>query len=164
MKSTTRGGVEKTDDKRVRNSKKRRPTLEENEARKAAEFNAMQPLRPTEMTDPWKELGLHDVLTAGDLVADGTVQLVRDLVNTQFRVKALLLHPDKNDSITAAVAFGRVQQARNDLLGLEDMASIRNSWRKSIGDEVEEKGERFPSGLQLAQKHVPSAAATRSHC
>ena len=42
------------------------------------------------------------------------------------------------------------------------MASIRTSWRKSIGVEVEAKGERFPCGLQLLQKHLETAVRSRS--
>ena len=143
--------------------KRKRLTEAENEDRKAAAFigNA-QPSRPDAMADSWKELGLHDILNAEEIVANGTVHLVHDLVKAQFRIKAKMLHPDKNDSITAAVSFGRVQQARDELLGLHDMASIRSSWRKSIGGEAEEKGEMFPSGLKLLQRELETAVRSRS--
>ena len=116
---------------------------------------------PTQWRTPGQKLGLHDLLSTDDLVANGTVHLVHDLIKAQYRIKALLLHPDKNDSVTAAVCFGRIQEARNDLLGLHDMASIRSSWRKSIGSE-EVQGDLYPQGLQLLQKHLETAVKSRS--
>ena len=97
--------------------KKRRSTLEEDESRKAAAFAAQQPLRPPKMADAGKELGMHDDISVKHLAENGTVSQIHDRVKAQYRTKALIYHPDKNDSVTAAVAFGGVQQAREELFG-----------------------------------------------
>ena len=89
-------------------------------------------------------------------------KLARDLIKTQFRAKAKSLHPDKNDSIIAAVNFGRVQQARDELLELNDIASLRTSWKKSIGGETTTQEDMFPEGLQLLQQFLTTAVRSRS--
>ena len=135
--------------------------MEQKEKRQEEAFKGSQLSRQTSIEDPWKELGMYDSLTAKDLVEGGTVEQIHELVRKQYKIKALIFHPDKNESETAEVAFTRVKQARDDLLSNVDISSLQHSWHESTGEE-EERGEMYPQGISLVRDAVMKAVKSRT--
>ena len=116
--------------------------------------------------DAWKELGMHSILGVEDVVEPecypiiGTTKNIHDLINHQFRVKTLNVHPDKTDSLIAKTDFERITTAWDELLNLKSVFLRSQSWKKSIGSDVKPT-ELYPQGMQLFQRHLHEAAKSR---
>ena len=132
------------------------------------ELRKEQNFVPSRMTsfNAWKELGFHNILGVEDLMEPesypiiGSVQQIHDLINSQFRSRALDVHPDKNASRAAAVQFERITKARGEPLMIKSVAFLTESWGESIGSTAK-PSNLYPYGLQLCQRQMSTAARSR---